>query len=213
MNRLNKSIESMGRVATFVQAAESLSFVGASRILGVSASAVGKTIAALEQALGVRLFQRSTRTVRLTTEGELFYERCRKVLDELHDAESMLSQSAELPRGRLRVSLPTIGYRFLVPHLAEFQRLYPQIELDLDFKRSAGRYHRGWLRRGDPQWRSTGFATDVQAPRPISLRALRGAEIPCATWRAKKNRGPGRSRMSAVSFSHQRKNSRLAVSG
>ncbi len=133
MNRLNKSIESLGRVATFVQAAESLSFVGASRILGVSASAVGKTIAALEQALGVRLFQRSTRTVRLTTEGELFYERCRKVLDELHDAESMLSQSAELPRGRLRVSLPTIGYRFLVPHLAEFQRLYPHIELDLDF--------------------------------------------------------------------------------
>jgi len=133
MKRSNKPIESLGRVAAFVQTAESLSFVGASRILGVSASAVGKTVARLEQTLGVRLFQRSTRTVRLTTEGELFYERCRKVLDDLHDAEAMLLQSSEQPRGRLRVSLPTIGYRFLVPHLAEFHRLYPEIELDLDF--------------------------------------------------------------------------------
>lgn len=130
---MNQPTENLSRIAVFVQTAESLSFVGAARQLGVSASAVGKTIARLEKSLGARLFQRSTRTVRLTDEGRMFYEQCRKVLDDLHDAEAMVSEAAQAPRGRLRVSLPTIGYRFLVPHIAEFRRLYPDVELDLDF--------------------------------------------------------------------------------
>lgn len=130
---MNPPIENLGRIATFVQTAESLSFVGASRLLGVSASAVGKTIAGLEKSLGVRLFQRSTRTVRLTEEGTVFYDRCRQVLDDLHDAQAMVSETAQTPRGRLRVSVPTIGYRFLVPHIAAFHQLYPEVELDIDF--------------------------------------------------------------------------------
>lgn len=130
---MNQPTENLSRIAVFVQTAESLSFVGAARQLGVSASAVGKTIARLEKSLGARLFQRSTRTVRLTDEGRMFYEQCRKVLDDLHDAEAMVSEAAQAPRGRLRVSLPAIGYRFLVPHIAEFRRLHPDVELDLDF--------------------------------------------------------------------------------
>jgi DNA-binding transcriptional LysR family regulator len=130
---LNQTTENLARIATFVQTAESLSFVGAARQLGVSASAVGKSIARLEKSLGARLFQRSTRTIRLTAEGQLFYEQCRKILDDLHDAEAMVSEATQTPRGRLRVSLPTIGYRFLVPHIAAFQQLYPDVELDLDF--------------------------------------------------------------------------------
>jgi DNA-binding transcriptional LysR family regulator len=81
----------------------------------------------------VRLFQRSTRTVRLTEEGRVFHERCRQILDDLHDAEAMVSETAQTPKGRLRISVPTIGYRFLVPHLPEFHRRYPDVELDLDF--------------------------------------------------------------------------------
>lgn len=130
---MNQVTENLARIATFVQAAESLSFVGAARQLGVSASAVGKSIARLEKSLGARLFQRSTRTIRLTDEGRLFYEQCRKVLDDLRDAEAMVSESTQTPRGRLKVSLPTIGYRFLVPHLAEFHQMYPDVELDIDF--------------------------------------------------------------------------------
>jgi DNA-binding transcriptional LysR family regulator len=130
---LNQATENLARIATFVQTAESLSFVGAARQLGVSASAVGKSIARLEKSLGARLFQRSTRTIRLTDEGRLFYEQCRKVLDDLRDAEAMVSESTQTPRGRLKVSLPTIGYRFLVPHLAEFHQMYPDVELDIDF--------------------------------------------------------------------------------
>jgi DNA-binding transcriptional LysR family regulator len=126
-------MESLSGIVAFVRTAETLSFVAAGRALGVSASAVGKNVAKLEQTVGVRLFQRSTRRVNLTAEGTLFYERCRRILDDLQDAEAMLSHAAQTPRGKLRVSLPTIGYRFLVPVLPAFSALYPEVEVDLDF--------------------------------------------------------------------------------
>ncbi len=120
-------------LAAFLRTAESQSFVAAGRQLGVSASAVGKSVARLEERLGVRLFQRSTRRIRLTEEGSLFYQRCRHVLNDIDDAEALLSHATDAPRGRLRISVITVGYRFLVPVLAEFMQRYPEIELDLDF--------------------------------------------------------------------------------
>ncbi|AIF47352.1 LysR family transcriptional regulator [Dyella japonica] len=126
-------MDSLTGIVAFVRSAESLSFAGAARTLGVSSSAVGKSIARLESAMGVRLFQRSTRKVRLTPEGLLFFERCRRILDDLQDAEAEMAHATQAPRGRLRVSLPAIGYRFLLPHLKEFRRLHPEISLDLDF--------------------------------------------------------------------------------
>lgn len=126
-------MDSLSGIVSFVKTAEALSFVGAARALGVSASAVGKSVAKLEQTVGVRLFQRSTRKVHLTAEGELFYQRCRSILDDLQDAEAMLSHAVETPRGKLRISVPTIGYRFLLPVLPEFRRQYPEVELDIDF--------------------------------------------------------------------------------
>jgi DNA-binding transcriptional LysR family regulator len=126
-------MESLTGIFAFVRAAETLSFVAAGTQLGISASAVGKSVAKLEGSFGVRLFHRTTRRVSLTEEGALFLDRCRRILDDLRDAEAMLSHAAAAPRGRLRVSLPTIGYRFLLPVLPEFKRLYPDIELDLDF--------------------------------------------------------------------------------
>jgi DNA-binding transcriptional LysR family regulator len=126
-------MESLTGISAFVRTAEALSFVAAGRALGISASAVGKNVAKLEESLGVRLLHRTTRRVALTDEGMLFYERCRRILDDLRDAEAMLSHAARKPRGRLRVSLPTIGYRFLLPVLPEFKQRYPEVELDLDF--------------------------------------------------------------------------------
>lgn len=126
-------MESLSGITAFVRTAETLSFVAAGRSLGISASAVGKSVAKLEQHLGVRLFQRTTRRIALTEEGALFYGRCSRVLDDLRDAEAMLSHVARAPRGKLRVSLPTIGYRFLLPILPEFRRAYPEVELDIDF--------------------------------------------------------------------------------
>lgn len=125
-------MDSLNGFVVFVQVAETRSFVAAGRLLGVSASAVGKSVARLEEKLGVRLFHRSTRSVTLTAEGTLFLERSRRILAEIEAAELELSQASTAPRGRLRVSLPLVS-SLVLPVLAEFMREYPEIELDLDF--------------------------------------------------------------------------------
>jgi DNA-binding transcriptional LysR family regulator len=94
---------------------------------------VGKAVARLEQEVGVRLLQRSTRRIQLTAEGHLFHERCRRILDDLDDAQAMLSLSREAPRGRLRVSAPIVGYHFLIPLVPEFLERHPEVELDVNF--------------------------------------------------------------------------------
>ncbi|PZU83503.1 MAG: LysR family transcriptional regulator [Shinella sp.] len=116
----------------FVQSAETGSYVAAGRKLGLSASAVGKAVARLEQRLEVRLFHRNTRNMTLTEEGRLFLERCRRIFEEVEAAEAELAQSNRTPRGRLRVSLPLVGM-LLTPVMADFMRAWPEVQLDLDF--------------------------------------------------------------------------------
>jgi len=125
-------MESLNGLNVFVHVAETRSFVAAGRIIGISASAVGKSITRLEAKLKVRLFHRNTRSVTLTAEGRLFLERSRRILAELEAAEQELSQLAENPRGRLRVSLPLVS-SLVLPVLGDFMRRYPAVELDLDF--------------------------------------------------------------------------------
>ncbi|MFC5741269.1 LysR substrate-binding domain-containing protein [Dyella tabacisoli] len=125
-------MDSLSGFIVFVQVAETRSFVAAGRLMGVSASAVGKSVARLEEKLGVRLFHRSTRSITLTAEGVLFLQRSRRILAEIEAAELELSRATEAPRGRLRVSLPLVS-SLLLPVLADFMRQYPEIELDLDF--------------------------------------------------------------------------------
>lgn len=121
-----------GNLSVFVQVADTLSFVAAGRHLGISASAVGKGIARLEERLGVRLFHRSTRSIRLTPEGTVFLERCRRILADLKAAETELSSAVETPRGRLRVSVP-LASGLLLPMFCDFMELYSDVELDVDF--------------------------------------------------------------------------------
>lgn len=124
-------MESLTSIALFVQAAENRSFSGAGRSLGVSPSAVGKSVSRLEERLGVRLFHRSTRSITLTAEGSLFLERCRRILCEVEAAERELSET-QAPKGRLRISLPLVGM-LVMPALTAFMHRYPAIELDVDF--------------------------------------------------------------------------------
>lgn len=126
-------MDRLSGLTAFVRTADLGSFVAAGRVLGLSASAVGKAVTTLERELGVRLLQRSTRSIRLTEEGRLFHERCRRILDDLDDAEASLADAVATPRGRLRVSVPIVSYHLLLPVLPEFVRRYPEIELDLDF--------------------------------------------------------------------------------
>jgi DNA-binding transcriptional LysR family regulator len=119
-------------INVFVQVAETRSFVAAGRRLGISASAIGKRVSALEEQLGVRLFHRSTRSVALTAEGALFLQRGRRVLEELEAAQAELSQVNLSPRGRLKVSLPLVAEPFLSV-MAQFKQAYPDVDLDLEF--------------------------------------------------------------------------------
>lgn len=126
-------MDSLTGLMAFVRTADLGSFVAAGRMLGLSASAVGKAVTKLEEQLGIRLLQRSTRSLRLTEEGRAFHERCRRILDDLDDARAMLTRTMEAPRGRLRISTPIVSYHLLLPVLPEFMALYPDIEVDLDF--------------------------------------------------------------------------------
>lgn len=125
-------MDKLNGITVFVQVAESRSFVATGRALGVSASAVGKSIARMEQKLGARLFHRNTRSINLTAEGAMFLERCRRILSELEAAEQELFMTSESPKGRLRVSMPQVGNVMFV-QLARFMERFPEIQLDLEF--------------------------------------------------------------------------------
>src|SRR6201991_4537046 len=108
----------LSAVEAFVRAAEARSFTGAAKQMGLPASGVSKAVTRLESQTGVLLLHRSTRSVGLTAEGAVFFERCREILTELRNAEAALLQSAQMPSGRLRVAAPiTFGRTILVPAL------------------------------------------------------------------------------------------------
>lgn len=129
---MNIRIESVNSLSAFVQAAELRSFKLAGQQFGLSSSAIGKTIAKMEEQLGVRLFHRSTRAINLTAEGEMFLNRCRQILSELEAAEAELAHTTAAPRGRLRVGVP-FTLDLLTPLFGQFVDKYPEVELDLDF--------------------------------------------------------------------------------
>ncbi|WAH57044.1 LysR family transcriptional regulator [Pseudomonas silvicola] len=125
-------LESVAAISVFVQVAEVHSFVAAGRALGVSASAVGKRIARLEENLGVPLFKRTTRSLSLTADGERLLERSRRIIEEFECLTSEVAQSAQQPRGRLKVTVAPISDR-LVDMMASFSRQYPEIELEIQY--------------------------------------------------------------------------------
>jgi len=124
-------MDSLGALNAFVRAAEMRSFTKASRQLRVSSSAIGKTISRLEERHGVRLFHRSTRSVSLTQEGQLFLESCRRIMSEIAIVEKEFAQVTGAPKGRLHVSLPFLS-GLAAASLSKFKHEYPDIELEID---------------------------------------------------------------------------------
>lgn len=129
MSRLN--LDEMG---VFVAVADSGSFVGGGRSLGLTRSAAGKAITRLETHLGVRLFHRTTRTLSLTDDGQRFYQHCVQIFSQLEDAEGSVGQHSGLPRGTLRLSLPeALGRLRVLPVLADYQQRWPQVQIEAAF--------------------------------------------------------------------------------
>lgn len=122
-------------ILSFVQAAERGSFAAAARAMGISAAAVSKNVAGLEQSLGVRLMNRTTRSLQLTGEGSAFLEHARTAIAALEQAvDSVAAQRAE-PVGRVRITTSSgLGNAYLLPLLPELTARYPALSFGLDFE-------------------------------------------------------------------------------
>lgn len=126
-------LENFGSMVTFVRLAETRSFKVTANHLGMSGPAVSKAIARLERHLGTRLFNRTTRSVALTDDGQAFLERCRRILADVQEAEELLTSRRLTPRGRLRVQMPIgFGRHVIMPELPKFLSAYPDLAVDVD---------------------------------------------------------------------------------
>lgn len=120
----------LGSIAIFVQAADAGGFTSAAAKLGLSRSAVAKSVGRLEERLGTRLINRTTRGFSLTSDGAMFYKGCLKALSELEGAEAMLAARRRSPTGKLRIDLPVVfGLRWIVPALIDIAQNHPRLEL------------------------------------------------------------------------------------
>ncbi|WP_375057335.1 LysR family transcriptional regulator [Zobellella sp. DQSA1] len=116
----------------FICVVETDSFTAAARRLEVSVAHVSRRISQLEDRLGARLLYRTTRKLRLTEVGQVYYRHTRKLLDELAEAERMVTAMEGKPVGRLRITAPVYyGERFLAPLVNDFLLQYPELELDM----------------------------------------------------------------------------------
>jgi LysR family transcriptional regulator for bpeEF and oprC len=125
-------MDQLAAMRLFARVAELGSFSAAADALGLSRAMASTQVAALEKRYGVRLLNRTTRKVALTSEGSRFLEHCRRVFTELQAAEDDLSQARERPAGRLTVDVPgAFGRYLLMPALPGFLAKYPELEIDV----------------------------------------------------------------------------------
>ncbi|WP_372591611.1 LysR family transcriptional regulator [Guyparkeria sp.] len=120
-------------LATFVRVADTGSISGAAERMDVAKSAVSRRLRDLERHLGVELFHRSTRHLALTSSGEAFYHRARRILADLDEAEEAVTREHGELTGTLRVAAPlSFGLMHLQPAIAAFMNAHPGVEFDLD---------------------------------------------------------------------------------
>ncbi|WP_394167277.1 LysR family transcriptional regulator [Photobacterium piscicola] len=120
-------------IVVFVQVIKSGGFAAAAETLGHSNSYISKEINKLEARLGVRLLNRTTRSVALTPEGEVYYQECSQLIMDAEQALGLMSQNSVNPKGTLKISCPVwLGSQYLQQVFSEFLTLYPEMQLDID---------------------------------------------------------------------------------
>ncbi|MCP2122353.1 UNVERIFIED_ORG: DNA-binding transcriptional LysR family regulator [Pantoea agglomerans] len=119
----------LNAISTFLRVAEAGSFSAAARQTGIKQSAVSQQIAALEESLGVVLLHRTTRTMKLTEQGERYRRDMQLVLDAMREAERRLHPVDHSVQGRVHVQLPSGLGQIILPHLLGLQRLHPELQL------------------------------------------------------------------------------------
>lgn len=122
----------LGSIELFCLTAQHQGFTAAAKTAGLTAAAVSRSVARLEERLGVRLLMRTTRQVRLTEVGQRYFDQCRQALGQLSEAEREASGQQLKPSGLVRMSLPTsYGHFRVLPLLPAFSRKYPDIEVEV----------------------------------------------------------------------------------
>jgi len=122
----------LGSIEQFCKAAETGGFTSAAESLGLTPAAVSRSISRLEEHLGVRLFLRTTRAVKLTPEGELYWKECRVALEQIAEAERAITGAQTVPSGPLRISVSAAYGTFrLLPLMPKFTELYAQIDIEI----------------------------------------------------------------------------------
>jgi DNA-binding transcriptional LysR family regulator len=125
-------MKGLQQLVAFAETAKLGNFAAASRELGVAPSTLAKSVARLEEGLGVKLFHRTTRQVRLTPDGERLYQRCQRVLAEVEELQADAAGTSGIVSGLLKIDAPIVwGMRKLVPMLARLTREHPGLQLDL----------------------------------------------------------------------------------
>ena len=126
-------MELLNDMALFVEVVKARGFRSAAEAMGVPNSTLSRRISGLEKAIGLRLLHRTTRKIELTEAGQIYFERCKRIVDEARLAHEQLGEMLAQPSGVLRASLPVdFAVTYLAPLVAEFAGLYPGITFDLD---------------------------------------------------------------------------------
>ncbi|HCM04470.1 MAG TPA: LysR family transcriptional regulator [Oceanospirillales bacterium] len=122
----------LNEMAIFVRVVESGSFTGAAKALGLPKSTVSRKITQLEERLGVRLIQRTTRSLSLTDTGTAYHAHCARILCEIEEANTAVTQMQNTPTGTLRITAPVLfGSTVLSGLIAEYMDLHPQVNIEL----------------------------------------------------------------------------------
>ena len=127
-------MDHISRVGIFLEVVKHESFAGAARALGLTGPAISKQVQSLEEQLGVKLLNRTTRHVGLTEEGAIYFEKARQALEDLDEAEQQIQELKACPTGKLKVNAPmSFGTQFLTRPIAAFAEQYPEVELEIEF--------------------------------------------------------------------------------
>jgi DNA-binding transcriptional LysR family regulator len=130
--KMNERVDApMAEIAVFVAVAQTGSFTRAAEDLGSSKSNVGKAVQRLETRLGTKLFQRTTRAVRLTEDGDTYLAAAQHALDGLREAEQQLAARRSEPVGRVKIDLPMGFGRLLLPSFIQLREKYPKLTLEV----------------------------------------------------------------------------------
>src|SRR6516162_6713597 len=124
-------MDRLASMSSFVQVVDTRSFSGAARQLKLSQATVTGYIQSLEQQLGIRLLNRTTRKVSLTEEGAQFYQRCNRILAEFSEVENLAKSFQQAPRGRLRLNTDVTLARVVAPVVSEYVQSYPEVSVEL----------------------------------------------------------------------------------